>query len=128
VIVDAGERMAVSSFGQVIAVAVALQESDLRDLYYGDVDSLGLFQQRPSQGWGSPAQILAADYAATAFYHHLLAVPGWESLTLTRAAQAVQRSAFPDAYAKWQGMATTIVRRLTARTAHGTSPDLVHSL
>lgn len=121
VIVGVGERMRVPSYGQVIAIAVALQESDLRDLNYGDADSLGLFQQRPSQGWGSPAQILDADYATTAFYHHLLAVPGWESMPLTQVAQAVQRSAFPDAYARWQGQATSIVRQFAAGTTGGAS-------
>jgi cell wall-associated NlpC family hydrolase len=125
VIVDVGERMAVPSYGQVIAIAVALQESDLRDLDYGDADSLGLFQQRPSQGWGSPAQILNTDYAATAFYHHLMAVPGWESMALTQAAQAVQQSAFPAAYARWQGEATSLVQQFAAGTIRGGLPHPV---
>ena len=112
VIVDVGEQMTVPAYGQVIAVATALQESGLHDLNYGDADSLGLFQQRPSQGWGAPAQILNPRYAATAFYDHLLAAPGWETMTLTQAAQTVQRSAFPDAYAKWQDQAMVIVQQL----------------
>ena len=112
VIVDVGARLQVPGFGQVIAVATALQESRLHNLTGGDADSVGLFQQRPSQGWGSPAQILDPTYAATAFYDHLLAVPGWTAMALTVAAQAVQHSAFPDAYAKWQAEATTIVTGL----------------
>src|SRR5262249_7443171 len=78
-----------------------------------DHDSLGLFQQRPSQGWGTPAQILDPMHAATTFYRHLLNVPGWQTIPLTRAAQAVQRSAFPGAYAKWEQPATTLVAALT---------------
>ena len=112
VIVDVGERLQVPGFGQVIAVATALQESGLHNLTGGNADSVGLFQQRPSQGWGSPAQILDPGYAATAFYDHLLAVPGWTAMPLTVAAQAVQRSAFPDAYGKWQAEAATIVTGL----------------
>jgi cell wall-associated NlpC family hydrolase len=112
VIVDVGERLQVPGFGQVIAVATALQESGLHNLTAGDADSVGLFQQRPSQGWGAPTQILDPTYAATAFYDHLLAVPGWTAMPLTVAAQAVQRSAFPDAYGKWQAEAITIVTGL----------------
>ncbi|NYI03446.1 cell wall-associated NlpC family hydrolase [Allostreptomyces psammosilenae] len=88
-------------------MATALQESSLRNLSYGDRDSLGLFQQRPSQGWGTAEQIQDPVYASTKFYEGLLAVDGWESMTLTQAAQAVQRSDFPDAYAKWE-LATTL--------------------
>ena len=116
VIVDVGERLQVPGFGQVIAVATALQESGLHNLTGGDADSVGLFQQRPSQGWGSPAQILDLTFAATAFYSRLLAVPDWSAMPLTVAAQAVQRSAFPDAYAKWQAEATTIVTELAGGT------------
>ncbi len=115
VIVEVGGQLGVPSFGQVIAVATALAESGLRNLNYGDADSLGLFQQRPSQGWGSPAQILDPTYAVTAFYDHLLAVPGWYLMPLTQAAQAVQRSGFPDAYAKWQTEATRLVQQITGR-------------
>jgi cell wall-associated NlpC family hydrolase len=116
VIVDVGERLQVPGFGQVIAMATALQESGPHNLTGGDQDSVGLFQQRPSQGWGSPTQILDPSYAATTFYNHLLAVPGWMAMPLTVAAQTVQRRAFPDAYAKWQTEATTIVTQLSAGT------------
>ena len=83
-----------------IAIATALQESSLYNLNYGDRDSLGLFQQRPSQGWGTPAQIMDPVYASTKFYDALVKVPNWQAIPLTQAAQAVQRSAFPDAYAQ----------------------------
>lgn len=100
-----GTSMGVPPPGETIALATALQESDLRNLPYGDRDSLGLFQQRPSQGWGTPAQILDPAYAARQFYTHLLAVPDWRAMTTTDAAQAVQRSAYPGAYQKWQPLA-----------------------
>ena len=93
-----GKQMQVPEQGIVTAIATAIQESQLRNLDHGDRDSLGLFQQRPSQGWGTPAQITDPTYAATAFYRHLLAVPGWQHMTLNDAAQTVQRSATPNAY------------------------------
>jgi hypothetical protein len=109
VIVAVGQRMQVTARGQVIAVATAMQESSLTNLPGGDRDSVGLFQQRPSQGWGTPAQLQDPQYAATTFYTKLLAVPGWQAMTLTRAAQAVQISAYPDAYAKWETEAVQLV-------------------
>ena len=93
---------------RVIAIATAFQESGLRNLPSGDLDSVGLFQQRPSQGWGTKSQILDPVYAAGKFYDALVRVPGWQLKTVTKAAQAVQYSAFPDAYAKWEGQATTL--------------------
>jgi hypothetical protein len=89
----------------VIALATAMQESHLRNLDYGDRDSLGLFQQRPSQGWGTPEQVQDPVYAAGKFYDHLVGVPGWETGRLTEVAQAVQRSAFPEAYQQWDELA-----------------------
>ncbi|MEV7442235.1 hypothetical protein AB0O22_13890 [Streptomyces sp. NPDC091204] len=83
-----------------IALATAMQESALRNLDHGDRDSLGLFQQRPSMGWGTPEQITDPVYAAGIFYDHLVDVPGYSRLPLTVAAQKVQRSGFPQAYAK----------------------------
>ena len=105
-----GQRLGVPPPGEVVAIATALQESGLRNVSYGDRDSLGLFQQRPSQGWGSPADVMDPAHAATSFYQRLVVVPGWQQLPLTVAAQAVQRSAFPTAYAKWQTEATALVR------------------
>ncbi|MFD6568225.1 hypothetical protein [Micromonospora profundi] len=85
----------------VVALATAYQESGLRNLADGDRDSVGLFQQRPSQGWGTPAQIRDQRYAANRFYAALKKVRGWEEMRVTDAAQRVQRSAFPEAYQKW---------------------------
>jgi peptidoglycan DL-endopeptidase CwlO len=96
----------------LVALATAKQESDLRNINYGDRDSLGLFQQRPSQGWGSPAQVTDPVYSTTTFLDRLLKVPNWDRLPVTVAAQTVQRSAFPEAYAKWEALATDLVRQL----------------
>lgn len=116
VVVAVGQQRKVPSRGLLIALMTAMQESGLHNLDYGDRDSLGLFQQRPSMGWGTPEQVREPSYAAAAFYGGpasptgnpgLLDVDGWEAMTLTEAAQAVQRSAFPDAYAKWEPAART---------------------
>ncbi len=96
----------------LVALATAMQESTLHNLDYGDRDSLGLFQQRPSQGWGTPAQVTDPVHATTIFLQRLLAVPGWETMPVTVAAQTVQRSAFPQAYAKWEGLAAELVTQL----------------
>lgn len=113
IIVEVGHDLGVPPRGWVVAVATAMQESGLRNLGHlgarNDHDSLGLFQQRPSQGWGTPDQILDPRYAATKFYEKLVTVDGWESLPLTRAAQAVQRSAYPDAYARHEPLAVAVV-------------------
>jgi hypothetical protein len=89
----------------VIALATAQQESTMRNLDYGDRDSLGLFQQRPSQGWGTPEQVRDPIYAAGRFYDGLVQVRNWEILRLTDAAQRVQRSGFPEAYQKHEPLA-----------------------
>ncbi|GAB3808443.1 hypothetical protein GCM10027605_40960 [Micromonospora zhanjiangensis] len=127
-IVQVGRRLGVSKRGLVIAVATAMQESNLYNLasdvlpesldypHQGtgsDHDSVGLFQQRPSSGWGAVADLMRPSYAAQQFFEALLAVPGWEDLAVTVAAQTVQVSAFPDAYAKHEGRATIIVEALT---------------
>ncbi len=96
----------------VIALATAQQESRIRNLAYGDRDSLGLFQQRPSQGWGSAAQVQDPVYAAGKFFDGLVEVPGWESGRLTDVAQAVQRSGFPEAYQQHEAMAQTLTDAL----------------
>jgi hypothetical protein len=112
-IAQVGVSMGVPMPGETIAIATAMQESTLQNLAYGDRDSLGLFQQRPSQGWGTPAQIMNPSYAAEQFYKQLLQVPGWRPMPTTEAAQAVQRSAFPDAYAKWADQAAAIAAEFT---------------
>lgn len=116
VIAKVGGEAGVGSKGVVVALATALQESGLRNLDYGDRDSLGLFQQRPSTGWGTPAQVRTPELAAKAFFgvadhtHNtgLTQIKGWEDMSVTDAAQAVQRSGFPDAYARWEPVARAI--------------------
>ncbi len=92
-----GKRMGMPDHAVSVALAAALQESKLQNLQYGDRDSLGLFQQRPSQGWGSESEVLTPHYAAGAFYRRLARIRGWESLPVTTAAQRVQRSGGADA-------------------------------
>ncbi len=98
-----------------IALATAMQESDLRDLSGGDRDSLGLFQQRPSQGWGTRQQILDPVYSANEFFDQLVRVPGYSRLPLTVAAQQVQHSGFPQAYAKHENDASLLAGALSGR-------------
>ncbi|MEV8125459.1 NlpC/P60 family protein [Streptomyces sp. NPDC085944] len=107
-IVATGISLDVPKKGQVIAIATAMQESRLRNLNSGDRDSLGLFQQRPSQGWGTAQQIRDPVYASEQFYKHLLKVDGWQQMKVTQAAQAVQKSGYPDAYAQWEDLATAL--------------------
>ncbi len=94
----------------VVALATAMQESKLRNLPGGDRDSIGLFQQRPSQGWGSAEQIADARYAAGRFYDELLRIPHWQTLRVADAAQAVQRSAYPGAYDRWVPASLVLTR------------------
>ncbi|MFB7374860.1 hypothetical protein ACFC0D_34035 [Streptomyces sp. NPDC056222] len=100
-----------------IALATALQESALRNIQHGDRDSLGLFQQRPSMGWGTPEQIMDPVYSSGKFYEGLAKVPGYSRLPLTVAAQKVQRSGFPQAYAKHEPDAALLSAALTGRSA-----------
>lgn len=96
-----------------IGLAVALQESKLRNIQHGDLDSVGLFQQRPSQGWGTINQLLDPVYATNAFFDELETVPGYETLPITDAAQIVQRSAYPQAYAQREDQAKAFASALT---------------
>ncbi|MFT4286674.1 hypothetical protein [Nocardioides sp.] len=100
-----------------IAIATAIQESKLYNLQYGDRDSLGLFQQRPSQGWGTAAQILDPTYAIGAFYDALVRIDGYETMRITEAAQLVQRSAFPEAYADHEPEGRALASALTGESA-----------
>ncbi|WP_196806744.1 hypothetical protein [Micromonospora sp. CNB394] len=126
-IVDVGREMKMPRRALVVAVSTAMQESNLYNLasdvlpesfdhpHQGsgsDHDSVGLFQQRPSSGWGTVAQLMRPAYAARAFYAALREVPGWEDMSVTAAAQAVQVSAYPDAYARHEKRATTVVAAL----------------
>ncbi|MER7894383.1 hypothetical protein ABTX15_31725 [Micromonospora sp. NPDC094482] len=115
-IVEAAKKSGVGERGAVVGVATSLQESKLYNLghlgAYNDHDSQGLFQQRPSSGWGTPDQITDPDYSATAFFNALKNVGGWQDLPLTAAAQTVQVSAFPYAYAQWEEQAADVVQQL----------------
>ena len=113
-----GRQLGVSDRGITIALGAAMTESGIRNLDWGDRDSLGLFQQRPTYGWGTAEEVRDPVRAAKAFYggpsdpngrntRGLLDYPGWESMTFTQAAQAVQNSAYPDAYARWEQPAAT---------------------
>ena len=103
----------------VIAVATSMQESQLQNINYGDQDSLGLFQQRPSMGWGTAQQITTPSYAADAFLTALkqqqASNPGWAQQPLWANAQAVQKSGFPFAYAKWETQAVQLVKNIVTQ-------------
>lgn len=96
-----------------IAIATAFQESKIRNIDYGDRDSLGLFQQRPSQGWGTADQVMDPYYSIGKFYDGLANIDGYTSLEITDAAQQVQRSAFPEAYAQHEENARALASSLT---------------
>lgn len=99
-----------------IAIATALQESRMTNIDYGDRDSIGLFQQRPSQGWGTIEEIMEPVYSTGKFYDGLVRVPGYQELEITVAAQAVQRSGFPDAYAQHESRSRAWASALTGHT------------
>jgi N-acetylmuramoyl-L-alanine amidase len=122
-IIRVGRSLGVPDRGIVIALATAMQESGLVNLSTGHLDSVGLFQQRPSKGWGTVAQLTDPAASALRFYggpsnpnkgvtRGLLDVKGWQAMTVTQAAQAVQVSAYPDAYARWEASATSWLRQL----------------
>ena len=99
-----------------IAIATSTQESKLYNVEHGDRDSLGLFQQRPSQGWGTAEEILNPYYSINTFYDALAKVDGYESMKITEAAQLVQRSAFPEAYAEHEADARVLASALTGNS------------
>ncbi|WP_448059424.1 hypothetical protein [Cellulomonas hominis] len=116
-----------------IAIATSLQESKLINIDYGDRDSVGLFQQRPSQGWGTVEEIMDPVYSTGKFYDGLVQVVGYQDLPITEAAQAVQRSGFPDAYAQHEGRARAWASALTgwspaALTCSLAGPDAAGSV
>jgi murein DD-endopeptidase MepM/ murein hydrolase activator NlpD len=117
-IIAVGRQLEVPPRGWVVAIAAGFQESGLRPLRYGDRDSLGVFQQRTA--WGPAADRINPTTSARMFFtggqsgeRGLIAVPGWQQLTVAQAAQAVEVSAYPDAYAAWEQLAIRVVRRLT---------------
>jgi hypothetical protein len=113
-----GIRRGVPERAVTVAIATAFQESHLYNLSGGDRDSVGLFQQRPSQGWGSEAQISDPRYAAGKFYSALIRVKNWQSMSVTKAAQTVQRSAHPTAYQKWADESTIVAGALLGDASH----------
>ena len=114
-IIETTKKVGMNERAAVIAVATAMQESTLNNLGHlgerNDHDSQGLFQQRPSSGWGTVEQITDPEYATTAFLKALRQVDGWEEMPLTQAAQTVQVSAFPYHYAKWEQAAAELVHQ-----------------
>ena len=117
IIVGESIRRGLPARAATIAVVTAYQESDLRNLDYGDLDSVGLFQQRPSQGWGTVEQIMDPWYSSGAFYAALVQVPGWDTGVINDVAQTVQRSAYPEAYAQHEDKG-----RAWASSLHGYDP------
>ena len=113
-IITAGNTRAVPPWGWVVAVATAIQESGLRDLTGGADDSIGLFQQRPSHGWGTPHQLTDPAYQAGKYFDKLVTIDGWHRMPLTDAAQAVQRSSYPDAYERHTSDAIDLVTNVAA--------------
>lgn len=126
IIADVAMRRGLPEQAVIVALATAQQESKLTNLDYGDADSVGLFQQRPSQGWGTPEQILDPVYSSGKFFDALVKVRNWQGLTVAAAAQAVQRSAFPDAYTSWQPLGTALGAALTGLTLTQLSCRLGH--
>ena len=104
-----------------IALAAALQESKLHNLDYGDRDSVGIFQQRPSEGWGSPSQLQNPVYATTKFYAALTQVHGYAKMPVYRAAQEVQHSADGSAYQQWTDIAGQLTGYFTGKSPHAVS-------
>jgi hypothetical protein len=112
-----GQRLGLPDHAVTVALATAMQESNLANLSGGDRDSAGLFQQRPSQGWGTYAQVTDPVHASVEFYDHLRELSGWQQLSVTEAAQEVQHSAAPDAYAEWEPEARALAVALTGEAA-----------
>ena len=119
-----GLKLAVPQYGIEIAEATAIQESKLVNIDYGDRDSLGLFQQRPSEGWGTAAQIMDPVYSSTAFYNALLRISGWQQMSVTDAAQAVQNSGDPTAYAQHENEASVLASVFSGAAGAGVTCTL----
>lgn len=111
-IVSVGKGRNLSPRAWQVAIQAGMTESGLRNLNYGDADSLGIFQMRPSMGWGTVAQLQDPVYEIDEFYDVLLAIPGWDQERPGSAAQAVERSAFPDRYHRWEQMAAYLVENV----------------
>lgn len=111
-IISVGKQRNLPSRAWQVAIQAGMQESGLRDLPGGDRDSAGIFQMRPSQGWGTYAQVTDPTYAVNKFYSVLTSIPGWQQLRPGAAAQDVERSAFPLAYDNWESMAAFLVEHV----------------
>ncbi|WP_375430427.1 hypothetical protein [uncultured Friedmanniella sp.] len=121
IIVGLSVRRGLAPRAASIAMATVYQESGIRNLDGGDRDSVGLFQQRPSQGWGTVKQLKDPYYATGAFYDALVKVKGWEDGDITEVAQQVQRSGFPDAYRDHEADGRVLASVLTGRSTAGIS-------
>lgn len=115
-ILNVGRSMGATDRDLVVSLMTAMQESRLQNLSAGDRDSVGLFQQRPSQGWGTVEQIMNPAYASRKFFEHLLSIKDRDQMALTQEAQAVQRSGFPMAYAQWESTARAIIAGMGGTT------------
>jgi hypothetical protein len=111
-IIHLGEQRQLQPRAWQIALQAGMTESRLRNLPYGDRDSLGIFQMRPSMGWGTVEQLLDPAYSIDKFYNVLLEVPGWQDMRPGDAAQAVERSAFPDRYHQWEALAVALIGQI----------------
>jgi hypothetical protein len=126
-IVRVGQERGIPEQGLVVAIATAMQETTMRNLGNPahprslelpndgvgfDHDSVGLFQQRPASGWGTVDELMDPEISAGKFYHALVRVDGWQRMSVTQAAQRVQRSAHPNAYAQWESLARQVVAEL----------------
>ncbi|MEV0064807.1 C40 family peptidase [Amycolatopsis sp. NPDC050768] len=111
-IISIGKQRSLAPRAWQVAIQAGMTESGLRNLNHGDRDSLGIFQMRPSMNWGSVAQVTDPNYAINKFYDVLLAVPDWQNERPGDAAQAVERSGFPDRYHKWEAMASVLIENL----------------
>lgn len=135
VIMQSGEAAGVGERGQLIGIMTAMQESTLTNLPGGDRDSIGVFQQRPSMGWGTPEQLNDVSYAANAFFNGvedkgipgLADIDGWETMSLTQAAQTVQNSGHPDAYAKREAGARELMAALAGVPVDAASGSLTQA-
>ena len=114
-----GVRRGLPARAVSIALATAYQESKIINLDIGDRDSLGLFQQRPSQGWGTEEQIMDPVYSINTFYNALEQIDGYESMRITEAAQEVQRSGYPEAYEEHAPDARALASALTGYSGGG---------
>jgi cell wall-associated NlpC family hydrolase len=111
-IISIGKQRNLPALAWQVAIQAGMQESGLRDLPGGDRDSAGIFQMRPSQGWGSYAQVTDPAYAVNTFYDRLNGIPNWQQARPGDNAQAIERSAFPLAYNKWEAMAAFLVQNV----------------